>query len=235
MVARGCIDPHGEKTTRETKKPRATSPRSHFTGIIMRVKLASALTRQLSRDHLPSSSQRIASASKRELRRVFAAKYRRATGQGRPGCSASSASSPAIIASMRSRCFSAQTACPPHLDRPGSGPIMATAPNSRQDPGGRWQPLIGAAQGAVAVWLPWDKRHLSIAQAQEAQLLQASPSTMDRALRRYRDTLSRRNYGRTKPGTLLKHHFKNRLDNWDIHEEALERSTSSRTAAISPT
>ena len=51
-----------------------------------------------------------------------------------------------------------------------------------------------------------------------SSLLSMSPRTIDRLLRSHRNTLRRRIYGRTKPGTLLKHNVPIRSERWDVHE-----------------
>jgi hypothetical protein len=43
-----------------------------------------------------------------------------------------------------------------------------------------------------------------------------SPRQMDRALRPFKKELRKRQYGRTKPGTLLKHQIPLRTDRWDV-------------------
>ena len=50
----------------------------------------------------------------------------------------------------------------------------------------------------------------------EQKLLAISPSTLDRCLKPKKDKLKRRVYGRTKPGTLLKHHIPIKTDHWDV-------------------
>jgi transposase InsO family protein len=68
-------------------------------------------------------------------------------------------------------------------------------------------------------WLPWARKHVPGVTAQvEAELLQMSPRQMDRRLSGKRRRLKGRIYGRTKPGTLLKHHIPIKTDNWDVHE-----------------
>ncbi len=70
----------------------------------------------------------------------------------------------------------------------------------------------------LPTWVPWARRRLSLAPATETGLLRISPRQMDRLLRPHRRTLQRRQYGRTKPGTLLKHHIPLRTDRWDVDE-----------------
>jgi len=43
-----------------------------------------------------------------------------------------------------------------------------------------------------------------------------SPRQMDRHLAAYRREIRKRRYGRTKPGTLLKHHIPLKTDRWDV-------------------
>lgn len=50
----------------------------------------------------------------------------------------------------------------------------------------------------------------------EEKLLSISASTIDRALRAKKRELKRRLYGRTKPGTLLRHKIPVKTDSWDI-------------------
>jgi len=70
----------------------------------------------------------------------------------------------------------------------------------------------------LPTWVPWARRRLSLAPATEAGLLGISARQIDRVLRPHRRTLQRRQYGRTKPGTLLKHHIPLRTDRWDVDE-----------------
>jgi hypothetical protein len=65
-------------------------------------------------------------------------------------------------------------------------------------------------------WLPWAHRHFAIPPAVARQLHKMSPSTMDRRLRDRKRQIRRRLYGRTKPGTLLKHHIPIRTEHWDV-------------------
>ena len=44
---------------------------------------------------------------------------------------------------------------------------------------------------------------------------------MDRCLRAFKSELRTRQYGRTKPGTLLKHQIPLKTDRWDVQERAL--------------
>jgi hypothetical protein len=68
----------------------------------------------------------------------------------------------------------------------------------------------------LLLWLPWARRRLRLRPRTEAQLLAISPRQIDRRLAPYRRELTKRLYGRTKPGTLLKHHIPVRTDRWDV-------------------
>jgi len=64
--------------------------------------------------------------------------------------------------------------------------------------------------------LPRARTRLHLTPAIETQLRQISPRQMDRVLAADKREVRRRLYGRTKPGTLLKHHIPLRTDRWDV-------------------
>ena len=68
----------------------------------------------------------------------------------------------------------------------------------------------------LPLWLPWARPRFRLTAALEAQLLRLSPRQMDRRLAGYRRPSHTGRYGRTKPGTLLKHHIPLRTDRWDV-------------------
>jgi hypothetical protein len=68
----------------------------------------------------------------------------------------------------------------------------------------------------LPLWLPWARGRFAIPPQVEQQLLAISPRTMDRRLWAKKSHLRRRLYGRTKPGTLLKHHIPIKTDRWDV-------------------
>ncbi len=70
----------------------------------------------------------------------------------------------------------------------------------------------------LPLWLPWARRHVPLTDAIEQRLRTLSPRQMDRCLQRDKRTLRRRQYGRTKPGTLLKHQIPLRTDRWAVTE-----------------
>src|SRR5487761_200551 len=65
-------------------------------------------------------------------------------------------------------------------------------------------------------WMPWIRRRYRLTPAVERRLLQISPRSIDYRLRPEKRKLRRRLYGRTKPGTLLKHHIPLKTDHWDV-------------------
>jgi len=71
-------------------------------------------------------------------------------------------------------------------------------------------------QALLPLWMPWIKQRFKVSAELEQQLLRISPRQMDRRLASHKRTLCKRSYGRTKPGTLLKHHIPIRTDNWDV-------------------
>lgn len=68
-------------------------------------------------------------------------------------------------------------------------------------------------------WLPWARKHVRGCTPQvEEQLLRMSARQMDRRLAEKKRRRKRRLYGRTKPGTLLKHHIPIKTEHWDVTE-----------------
>ena len=70
----------------------------------------------------------------------------------------------------------------------------------------------------LPVWMPHARRHLALDPELEQLLLGMSARSIDRALRSHRIALTRRIYGRTKPGSMLKHHIPMRTERWDTTE-----------------
>jgi hypothetical protein len=68
----------------------------------------------------------------------------------------------------------------------------------------------------LPVWLPWIRRHYLLSAEAQRQLLRISPRQIDRRLQPLKRRLRRRLYGRTKPGSLLKHHIPIKTDHWDV-------------------
>jgi len=70
----------------------------------------------------------------------------------------------------------------------------------------------------LRLWFPWIKKHYQVTAEVEKKLAEISASTMDRHLRPLKNKLKRRIYGRTKPGTLLRHKIPVKTDHWDVEQ-----------------
>jgi hypothetical protein len=68
----------------------------------------------------------------------------------------------------------------------------------------------------VPLWLPWIRQRFGLTPALERQMLAISPRQLDRRLAADKRRVRRRLYGRTKPGTLLKHQIPIKTDHWDV-------------------
>jgi hypothetical protein len=77
-------------------------------------------------------------------------------------------------------------------------------------------PWSARLKALLPEWMPWMRRRFRLTPALERQLLAISPRTIDYRLRPLKGKLRRRLYGRTKPGTLLKHHIPLKTDHWDV-------------------
>lgn len=71
-------------------------------------------------------------------------------------------------------------------------------------------------RAVLPLWLPWVKKRYSFTPPIEHQLLSISARQIDRRLKSRKTQLKRRLYGRTKPGTLLKHHIPIKTDSWNV-------------------
>jgi hypothetical protein len=77
-------------------------------------------------------------------------------------------------------------------------------------------PCSARLKALLPLWLPWAIKRLALTAQVQKQLLTISPATIDRRLKGKRHRLKKRLYGRTKPGTLLKHHIPIKTDSWDV-------------------
>ena len=98
----------------------------------------------------------------------------------------------------------------PTLYRPDTVTILATIWEAAGYP---WSARLKAL---LPLWLPWARRRFRIPAAVDRQLRTISPSTIDRHLQARKRQVRRRLYGRTKPGTLLKHHIPVRTEHWNV-------------------
>lgn len=68
----------------------------------------------------------------------------------------------------------------------------------------------------IVLWMPWIRKRFHISKSIQKDINAISARQIDRRLADRKREISHRIYGRTKPGTLLKHHIPIRTDNWDI-------------------
>ena len=77
-------------------------------------------------------------------------------------------------------------------------------------------PCSQRLKALLPLWLPWAQKRFPLSAQLQKQLLSISPSTIDRRLKAKKRLLKKRLYGRTKPGTLLKHHIPIKTDSWNV-------------------
>src|SRR4030066_1980323 len=82
-----------------------------------------------------------------------------------------------------------------------------------EEAGYPWSVRLKAILG---LWQPWIRKRYALTTRQEALLVGVSPRTIDRALQGKKRELRRRIYGRTKPGTLLRHQIPIKCEHWDV-------------------
>jgi len=76
----------------------------------------------------------------------------------------------------------------------------------------------------IRLWMPWIKRRYRVTPQIEKKLLSISASTIDRDLKQKKNKLKRRIYGRTKPGTLLRHKIPVKTEHWDVKRPGFEEA-----------
>ena len=67
------------------------------------------------------------------------------------------------------------------------------------------------------LWLPWIRKRFRLDARTEKKLLSISPPTMDRQLKSKKESMRKRLYGRTKPGSLLRHQIPIKTSNMALH------------------
>lgn len=77
-------------------------------------------------------------------------------------------------------------------------------------------PCSTRLKALLVLWMPWIRRRYAISAEIEKKLLSISPRQMDRRLKSRKTKAGKRIYGRTKPGTLLKHQIPIKTDYWDV-------------------
>jgi hypothetical protein len=68
----------------------------------------------------------------------------------------------------------------------------------------------------LPLWMPWVRKRFALSAPVEDQLRRISARQIDRRLGARKRRLRRRLYGRTRPGTLLKHQIAIKTDSWDV-------------------
>ena len=96
------------------------------------------------------------------------------------------------------------------------GPAVVRALKAIWDAAG--YPWSARLKALLPMWLPWARKRLSLAPVTEAGVRAISARQIDRLLASEKRQHRRRLYGRTKPGTLLKHHIPVKTDHWDVAE-----------------
>ena len=77
-------------------------------------------------------------------------------------------------------------------------------------------PCSTRLKALLTLWMPWIREKFRLNRQGEKKLLSISTRQIDRRLKEKKILIGKRIYGRTKPGTLLKHHIPIRTDNWDV-------------------
>jgi hypothetical protein len=80
------------------------------------------------------------------------------------------------------------------------------------------------------LWQPWILRRFAVTKSQKLQIANIAARTIDRHLAPKKRDLKKRLYGRTKPGTLLRHQIPIRCESWeDVDPGHLELDTVSHS------
>ena len=97
---------------------------------------------------------------------------------------------------------------------PGYGPVVVSVLAAVWEAAG--YPWSVRLKALVPLWMPWVRKRFRVSADVERQLGRISARQIDRRLRARKLRLKRRRYGRTKPGTLLKHPIPIKTDSWDV-------------------
>ena len=97
--------------------------------------------------------------------------------------------------------------------RPGYGPEVVRVLVAVWKAAG--YPCSIRLKALLPTWMPWARNRLRVSPDIEQQVLTISARQIDRRLREQKREVRRRLYGRTKPGTLLKHHIPLKVDRWE--------------------
>jgi hypothetical protein len=100
-------------------------------------------------------------------------------------------------------------------DRRYGRDVLAVIEKVWEEAGCPWSARLKAI---LALWLPAIRKRFRTTRSLETQLLAISPRTIDRALKGKKRELRRRLYGRTRPGTLLRHQIPIKCEHWDVED-----------------
>ena len=81
-------------------------------------------------------------------------------------------------------------------------------------------------KAVLPLWMPWIRKRFDPDAGTEEKLLKISAATMDRHLKSRKQRIRKRLYGRTRPGSLLKHQIPIKTDSWDSQRGGLRRGGS---------
>jgi hypothetical protein len=105
---------------------------------------------------------------------------------------------------------------PPRGRRVAYGPEVVAALRAIWTAAG--YPWSVRLKALLPAWVPWARRRLRLTTATEGALLRISARQIDRRLQADKRALRTRMYGRTKPGTLLKHQIPVQTERWNVRE-----------------
>ena len=107
----------------------------------------------------------------------------------------------------------------PRPVRPRRGRVPAYGPEVTRVLLAIWKaagyPWSVRLKALLADWMPWARKRMNITEETARQVMAISPRQIDRRLQQHKREVKRRLYGRTKPGTLLKHHIPLKIDRWE--------------------
>jgi len=73
-------------------------------------------------------------------------------------------------------------------------------------------------KSTLVLWMPWIRKRWELSKKDEELLLSMSPSTIDRRLKDYKREVSKKIYGKTKPGKFLRQRIPIQTESWQIKE-----------------
>ncbi len=157
-------------------------------------------------------------ASKRDYIETLRSRYARATRPAKARILDEVCATTGCHRKSAIRVLTCPPAAPPSRRRRGRPPLYG--PQTQTVLTAIWEaasyPWSARLKALLPLWLPWARRHVPIPAGVEQQLRTMSPRTMDRVLQAQKRRHQRHLYGRTKPGTLLKHHIPIKAERWAV-------------------